>query len=224
MASVPAKIRFTYLDKPVKGDAIRYAFVVAGIDFEDERISYAEVARRREAGLLPFGQVPVIEVDGETHAQSGALLRWAGRIGGLYPDEHMLRIDAVLEVLNELWPELIKIGYRSAMLRHPVTANPMVVLTADQQAEQRELCRDVLFPVRFEQLERMIVKGPYFCGEQVTLADVAFYAMAHQILSGFWTGNGITAAVLDGCPRLQQVADSVHQLPLVASWNASMYG
>ena len=40
----------------------------------------------RSAGRLPFSQVPVLQIgdDPTLHGQSQALLRWAGRKGGLY--------------------------------------------------------------------------------------------------------------------------------------------
>ena len=75
------RLRFFYLDKRVKGECIRLALVVAGIPFEDVRVSYAEVAAMRDAGRLPFSQVPVMQIgdDPTLHGQSQALLRWAGR-------------------------------------------------------------------------------------------------------------------------------------------------
>ena len=72
-------IRYYYLDKRVKGEAVRLALVVGGIEFEDVRCSYERVAELRAAGTLPFSQVPALQIgDGPLHAQSQALLRWAG--------------------------------------------------------------------------------------------------------------------------------------------------
>ena len=47
---------------------MRLALVIGGISFDDERILYEEIARRREASLLPFSHVPVMEVDGHVFA------------------------------------------------------------------------------------------------------------------------------------------------------------
>merc|ERR1719231_1379819 len=58
-------IRLFYLDKRVKGEAIRLALVVGGIDFEDVRCSYEEVAEMRASSLLPFGQVPALQIGGD---------------------------------------------------------------------------------------------------------------------------------------------------------------
>lgn len=213
------KVKLTYLDKRVKGDAVRIALIIGGIPFEDERISYEEIARRREAKELPFSQVPVIDIgDGNgNYAQSGALLRWAGRQGGLYPDEHMLLCDSVVEAIAELWPEVIKIGYGSAMMRNPITSRPMVQLSNQQRREAMTMCHDVLFPVRFQQLEALLQRssGTYFCGTQITIADVAVYSMASQILEGYWGGNGITEDVLARCPKITQLVKHIDAFPAV---------
>jgi glutathione S-transferase len=218
MSEAP-KVKLTYLDKRVKGDAVRLALIIGGIPFEDERISYEEIARRRDAKELPFSQVPVMDIgDGHgNYAQSGALLRWAGRQGGLYPDEHMLLCDSVVETIADMWPELIKIGYGSAMMRNPVTSAPMVQLTSRQHQEAMTMCRDVVFPVRFQQLEALLQKssGTFFCGSQITIADVAVYALVSQIQAGLWAGNGITAEVLGKCPKIVQLAKHIDALHAV---------
>ena len=58
----------TYLDAPGAGEAIRLALFVGRVPFEDERVSYEEVAERRRRRLLPCGQVPTLTVGAETCA------------------------------------------------------------------------------------------------------------------------------------------------------------
>lgn len=219
------KVKLTYLDKRVKGEAIRLALVVGGIPFEDERLGYHEVAARRDSGELPFSQVPVLDIgDGHgPYAQSQALLRWAGRKGGLYPEDWQLTIDAVTEVVSELWTDIIKLGYGSAMMRNPVTAEPMVRLTQNQRMQAAQLCNEVVFPTRFGQLENLLMAncGPYFCGNQITIADLSFYALASNIQKGVWMGNGVEPQVLNHCPQLQALLKQVDEHPRVQKWYAS---
>lgn len=220
--------KLSYLDKQVKGEALRLALAVGGVDFVDERVSYEEIAARRQRKELPFSQVPTLEVDGVVYAQSGAILRWAGRRGGLYPEAHMLRIDSVVETIADLWPEMIKVGYGSAMLRNPINGVPMVRLTSQQRLEAAKMCHDVLFPTRFQQLERVLGNAqPFFCGEELTIADIAVYAMASQILDGMWSGNGVTPDVLAHCPKLRALVQRVGEHPRVRQWYeqyAARYG
>ena len=53
-------IRYYYLDKRVKGEAVRLALVVGGIEFEDgARVSASSSCAR---GTLPFKQVPALQI------------------------------------------------------------------------------------------------------------------------------------------------------------------
>jgi glutathione S-transferase len=74
----PPKLVLTYLDIKGFAEAVRLAFAVGGIEFEDVRVGYTDVQALRAAGKLPTGQVPVLEVDGVAYGQSAAILRYAG--------------------------------------------------------------------------------------------------------------------------------------------------
>jgi glutathione S-transferase len=217
------KIKLSYLDKRVRGECIRLALVVGGIPFEDERLDYDEIARKRASGELPMSQVPVMEI-GDGHGpypQSQALLRWAGRKGGLYPEEWQLTIDCVTETVSELQTETIKIGYGSIMLRNPTDGQPMVRVTPGQREEMKRMLSTILMPTRFQQLERIIEKhgGPYFCSEQLTIADLSFYAFASAISAGAWEGNGVPPSVLHRCPKLMALERAIAEHPKVKAWN-----
>ena len=62
MATALPKLRYYYLDKRVKGECVRLALVVGGIEFDDVRLSYEEVHELRQAGRLPFSQVPALQI------------------------------------------------------------------------------------------------------------------------------------------------------------------
>merc|ERR1739841_49196 len=63
---------------------------------------------------LPLGQMPILELDyGETKktfTQTTAMLRWIGKIGGLYPkddDVTAMEIDEILSVMDDLREPLV---------------------------------------------------------------------------------------------------------------------
>ena len=140
------ELRYYYLDKRVKGESVRLALFVGGIEFEDVRLTYHEVQEMRVSGKLPFSQVPALQIgsgdDAPIYAQSQALLRWAGRKGGLYPEKHQLLIDAVTDVMVELYTEMIKVGYGSAMTRNPISGRPMVQLSQNQRKKEKKKRRE----------------------------------------------------------------------------------
>ena len=48
-------IKLTYFNAKARGEVTRLCLHIAGIKFEDERIDFAEMAKRKEAGTLKFG-------------------------------------------------------------------------------------------------------------------------------------------------------------------------
>ena len=212
-----------------KIDEIMHAITTGAIPFEDVRVSYERVHELRSTGFLPFSHVPAMQIgdDPTVHTQSQALLRWAGKQGGLYPAEHQLRIDCVTEIVDDLYTELIKVGYGAAMCRDPTSGRPMVPLTPAQRQQVAMSNSEILFPQRFAQLERMLAassQGPYFAGEQLTIADLYFYVLSSAILSGAWEGNGAGPETLDGCERLLNIEKLVAAHPRVVAWNADHRG
>ena len=90
------KYRLTYFQGPGYGDPIRIALKIAGISFEDVRLSDEEwVAYKPNA---PNKALPVLEIDNVKIAQSNAILIYAGQQGALYPTDPLLALK-VLEVL-----------------------------------------------------------------------------------------------------------------------------
>jgi prostaglandin-H2 D-isomerase / glutathione transferase len=76
-------IVLTYLDIKGIAEPIRITLFSGGIEFEDERIGYEEIARRRSEGILPHGQLPTLQApgfDGLLLSQSRAILHWVRRM------------------------------------------------------------------------------------------------------------------------------------------------
>ena len=124
--------------------------------------------------------MPILELDGQTYAQSGAILRWAGREARLYPEDVrlQLRCDAVEEALNDIKRLLPPLWYKSLAGRHPVTKGPLVPIPEALLEEVKQGLNEVALPKRLGQLEEVLKQsgGPYFCGEQMMTCDLSFYA------------------------------------------------
>ena len=69
-----------------RAEPIRLLFAEAGIDFEDKRVSYEELAALKST-TLPFQQVPVLIHDGFVLAQSHAIARYVARLAGIYGND-----------------------------------------------------------------------------------------------------------------------------------------
>lgn len=82
--------KLTYFDiDGGRAEPIRIAFHAAGVDFEDNRISFAEFQEMRES--LRFTCVPVLEIDGAAVTQSNAISRYTGRMAAARKESSVCR-------------------------------------------------------------------------------------------------------------------------------------
>ncbi|CAM9835794.1 unnamed protein product, partial [Ectocarpus sp. 8 AP-2014] len=79
---MPSIATLNYFGLPGRGEATRVALAYAGKDFEDNRMGFPEYGACKWAGK----GLPVLEMDDAEYTQSTAPLRYAGKLGGLYPD------------------------------------------------------------------------------------------------------------------------------------------
>ena len=77
----PKDIKLTYFDIPGAGEKIRLALLLGKIPFKDERVGFQECGELKPK--TPYGQLPLMELDGEVFGQSGAMLQYAGKLAGL---------------------------------------------------------------------------------------------------------------------------------------------
>ena len=214
-------ITLTYLDAKGSAEATRLALTIGRVPFRDERLSYAEVALLRDE--LPFGQVPTLRVgqSDEVYCQSAAILRYAGRCAELFPSdlESQLRCEMVLECIAEIGRDLLPLWYKSVLRRDPTTGAPGVPLTQAQVQKVRNSVSTSYMPVGFRRLEKILGERTYFCGERMTIADLAFFVDATQIVEGtFLADTGVGPAVLLDCPNLRALRERVAARDDVAAY------
>lgn len=102
MALQLPSLQLTHFADDGRAEAVRLAFFIGDVPFVDERITRDEFQSRKDT--LPFTRLPVLQVDDETLGETNAILRFAGRLGGLYPVNDSfaaLRIDEILNSLDE---------------------------------------------------------------------------------------------------------------------------
>jgi len=69
--------KLNYFDLRIMGEAARWLFLISGTPWEDNRIPFAQWPELK--GKTGWGQVPVLEVDGEAISQSLAILQFLGK-------------------------------------------------------------------------------------------------------------------------------------------------
>ncbi len=163
--------KLTYFDfDGGRAEPIRIAFHAAGIDFEDERISFPEFGEMRKG--TRFNSVPVLEIDGAAVTQSNALSRYVGKMAGLYPADNLqaLYCDEVLGALEDL--------------------SHYVVQTFGLEDEELKLAREKLvdgwLSVYLKGLDELLARGggEYFAGNGLTVADLKAFVQIRALRAG----------------------------------------
>ncbi|VDP05438.1 unnamed protein product [Heligmosomoides polygyrus] len=98
--------KVTYFDKRALAEIIRQVLVVAEQDFEDVRYTPEEWLRHEAE--TPFGQLPVLEVDGKQLAQPFAIARFLARkfdIAGKNAFDEAL-VDSIADQLKDYVAEI----------------------------------------------------------------------------------------------------------------------
>lgn len=161
------KIKLTYFEMFGRAGAVRLALAVGGIDFEDERLSPEEFVAKKAAGEFPFGSVPVMEVDGLMLAETIALLRFAGKLSGLYPEDPLdaAKVDMVIDGVENLFGPA----------------------TSDSSPEAREKFEKEILPRYVKPVDEILAKsksGPFVLGEKMTIADLWLASYVGFLSSG----------------------------------------
>jgi glutathione S-transferase len=97
------KLKLTYFDfHGGRGEPARLALSIGGIPFEDNRVAPSDWPASKPG--TPFGALPVLEVDGQTLAQSNAINRYVGKLADLYPSDawQAALCDEVMEAVEDI--------------------------------------------------------------------------------------------------------------------------
>lgn len=167
-----SEYQLTYFDmKGGRGQVARLAFELAGIDFDDNRLSFAEFVAAKSS--YPFGALPILEHQGQTLAQSNAINRYVGKLTGLYPSDPWQAalcdqaMDAVEDIDNKMMPSMFlkdedeKRAARKALAEGPIACT-LKNLAACLQAQG----------------------GQFFADGRLTVADLKVFVWVRALRSG----------------------------------------
>ena len=101
--------RITYPAIYGRGAALRTAATIGGLSFEDYFIEWAEAAKLKEEGTIRWSGTPQLTVYNEAGkafevGQSMSLLRYVGKLAGLYPKSLLQR--ALVDECVDAWEDL----------------------------------------------------------------------------------------------------------------------
>ncbi|KAL4170067.1 hypothetical protein KRP22_010974 [Phytophthora ramorum] len=205
------KLKLTYFPFPGRAEPIRLALFIGGVAFEDERIGFDDFNRRRS--LLPFNQLPVLEVDGEVISQALAILRYAGTLAGLYSPTNTreaFRIDEVFSLVDDFYNSYT--WNASYFMKDPA-----------KQLELRASLANKTLPRTLGFLERRVVEwnGCHAVGDKFTAADLAIYSLLWTFRSGRILG--VPVSVVTPYEKLLCIYQTVASHAKVVEWTAMQH-
>ena len=192
--------KLIYFPTRGRGETIRFIFKHTGVDFEDVRIPADEWPQHKPN--MPYGSVPVLEVDGKHLAGSGSIQRYLAEKFGLAGsnDFENAQLDSIIDVCNDLEIELIKYFFEK---------------DDDKRAQIKKKMEDEHLPKYLGIFERLIMTNDsaegWVFGLNVTYADFAIYNYFSFIIMGF---DGF----LDQYPHVTKNRAAVEALPNIAKW------
>ena len=104
-------LKIIYFNFPFwRAEVARIPLFIGNIPFEDKRVTSEEFSHIKEYGhmkdgtKIPFSQLPVLVVNGEVIAQTGAIARICGKLSGFYPEDMVKagKVDQVIDAATDI--------------------------------------------------------------------------------------------------------------------------
>lgn len=202
-----SKFKLTYFDfNGGRGEPIRIAFHAAGVDFEDHRISFEEFTKTRAD--MRFTCSPELEIDGVTVTQSNSMLRYVGKMAGLYPEDDLqaLYCDEAMDAVEDLLHQVVQ----------------SFGLEGDELKAAREKLVDGWITVFVKGFAEILERGggEYFADNRLTVADLKVYMQIRMLRSG--TLDHVPTDLVEKlAPSLVQHEERVGNDPIVTAYYAA---
>ncbi|XP_072944941.1 uncharacterized protein [Epargyreus clarus] len=193
------KYVFYYFPVKALGESVRLLLAYGGEDFEDNRVTPDKWPEFKPK--TPFGQMPVLEIDGKQYTQSVALSRYLGKKNGLAGDDLLqdLEIDQNVDFVGDLRAKGALVHYET-----------------DEQVKEKkfEESSKNVFPVLLEKLDELIKKNNgHIAAGKLTWGDFVFAGMLDYLKVMLRMPD-----LEDKYPSIKQVVDAVYSLPKVKAY------
>jgi len=196
--------KLNYFDGRGRAEIVRLIFAAAGVKYTDNRIKKEDWPAQK-AGT-PFGQLPVLEVDGVKLCQSNTCARYLARKFNLAgkTDLDQARVDMFVDCLEDSLKPILTFFFEK---------------DETKKAEAKKKYVEEQLPAYLTLLEGLLVSNAggdgYLVGPELTWADLAFLNFVA------WTAMAGSDNPLAKFPKLKALKEKVEKLPKIAEWIAS---
>ena len=193
------------------------------MDFEDRIIK--DRAAWVATGVSPFGQAPLLEVDGKPIAQTGAIARYCGKMSGHYPkddDFAAAKIDEIIDTATDMTVEM---------------CSTMWMEDAEEKkaARAKLVADDGKMTKYFKALEKILKDNGstgFFVGKTMTIADIAMWRLLgwfkggvldYQPYSGVYVLDGLPTDLIDKYALLGKFWNDMDANPDIRAYMEAKY-
>jgi len=190
-----------YFNSRGRAETLRLIFASAGVEYEDVRFEKDQWPAMKAS--TPFGQVPVLEVDGIKIGQTNACARYLARKFNLAGKSELdeARADMIVDCFGD-------------------TVGPIVTFFMEKdetkKAEMKKKYIDEQLPAYLTLLEGLLTANhggdKFFVGDEMTWTDLTFLNYVD------WMGHVCAIDPLSTHPKLAALKDRVEKLPKIAAW------
>ena len=210
-------LKIIYLDLPFwRAEVARLALFIADVKFDDLRVNNAEFDYLQENGklmdgtLIPFNQLPVIVINGQSIAQTGGIARICGKLSGMYPEDIIEagKVDQIIDTVTDI----------NEFLNPSMRENDPI-----KKKEMRAELTNKDLPNYFGYLENILRENNsnWFVGNKMSIADIAVWGLLGWIASGVL--DDISPGVINPFKRLKKLYNEVSQNSKVREWKIKTY-
>ena len=210
------ELKIIYFNFPFwRAEVARIPLYISNTKFEDKRITSEEFSYIKENGkmtdgtIIPFSQLPVLVIDGQSIAQTGAIARICGKISGFYPDSLVEagKVDQIIDTATDI-----------NMLMRPSMR--------EQDPDKKKLMRQELskndLPKYFGYLEDLLKEeNIWFAENRMTIADIAIWRLMGWLKSGVI--DDIPQDITDDFNKLNRVYNEVNNNTDIKRWVSETY-
>uniref|UniRef100_A0A0K8TV03 glutathione transferase n=1 Tax=Epiphyas postvittana TaxID=65032 RepID=A0A0K8TV03_EPIPO len=192
-------IAFHYFPIKALGEPSRLLLAYGGEGFEDKRVTPEDWPAYKPK--TPFGQMPVLDIDGKQYAQSYAIARYLGRKYGLAGAdiEEDFEIDQNVEYLNDIRAKSANVQYE-----------PDVDYKAKKHADYSKN----VYPGLLDRLDAILkANNGYLACSKLTWGDFVF-AGIYAYLKHMMQSPDLDSQY----PSFKKLEQTVYSLPKVKEW------
>lgn len=167
------RYKLSYFNARGAAEPTRITLALAGADWEDFRVE--DWKSLKESGICPYGQIPILEVEGTAIAQSVAILRYVAKEHGLAPQKNLqLAIaDGICDQIHDIHKKILNMHFEK---------------NAEKKEELSKDIHEKILPENMKYFEKILEGNcqgnTFFFGEKITYADIHLFAFLNGNVSG----------------------------------------